>query len=487
MVIETVVATTLQGLINPNANQPPPPPPEQNNGTKQHYESLRRARVPTFDGSSDSEAGQNWMKEIENHIRLLKVPQEFKVEVITPFLVDKATKWWEGFSPAMLGTRPFNWKSFHEAFLKQYFPQLFEYRNEALKMHRFKKRLNNRIQYALVVIEPSNYDELIGAAIRAENNIKRREGENKLKHLMPSSTQPSQGQQFKKPKYTSYPTSSSHNKGTQPTPPSKERQNCPNCGFCHSGEFHKGTGSCFRCGKLYHHIAQCTLPNPMNVLTVGTPSNKPKENNPNTMVHVLTQEKADNSNDVVASTILINKIPAYVLFYCGAMHSFMAKRFAKKIGVKPDNLEEPYRVATPANQTLETQNLYRDVSIRIETKEFKADLIQLNMVEFDVVKERKTLLYASQTWKALKKGKEFYLSIISEVKMEAELRIENIPVVREFPDVFPEELPGKTSDREIIKLKPRTTPISKAPYQMAPEKLKELEDQLQELLDKKQI
>ncbi|XP_075490968.1 uncharacterized protein LOC142529339 [Primulina tabacum] len=50
---------------------PPPPPPAQN-GTKQHYEALRRVRVPNFDGSSDPEVGQNWMKEVENHLRLLE-------------------------------------------------------------------------------------------------------------------------------------------------------------------------------------------------------------------------------------------------------------------------------------------------------------------------------------------------------------------------------------------------------------------------------
>lgn len=74
MAIATVVATTLQELINPNANQPPPPPPPAQNGTKFHFESLRRARVPNFDGNSDPEVGQNWMKEVENHLRLLEVP-----------------------------------------------------------------------------------------------------------------------------------------------------------------------------------------------------------------------------------------------------------------------------------------------------------------------------------------------------------------------------------------------------------------------------
>ena len=67
------------------------------------------------------------------------------------------------------------------------------------------------------------------------------------------------------------------------------------------------------------------------------------------------------------------------------------------------------------------------------------------------------------------------------------LKLDDILVVREFPDVFPEDLPGIPIDKEIeffIDLLPGTSPISKAPYQMALIELKELKEQLQELLDK---
>ncbi|GFS36993.1 hypothetical protein Acr_00g0049100 [Actinidia rufa] len=63
----------------------------------------------------------------------------------------------------------------------------------------------------------------------------------------------------------------------------------------------------------------------------------------------------------------------------------------------------------------------------------------------------------------------------------------DIPIVREFPEVFPEELPGMPMEREIefsIECAPGTQPISKAPYRMAPAELKELKLQLQKLLDK---
>jgi hypothetical protein len=68
-----------------------------------------------------------------------------------------------------------------------------------------------------------------------------------------------------------------------------------------------------------------------------------------------------------------------------------------------------------------------------------------------------------------------------------ELPLKKIPVVCEYADVFPDELPGMPPDRDIefaIELQPGTTPISKRPYRMQPAELAELKKQLQELLDK---
>ena len=70
---------------------------------------------------------------------------------------------------------------------------------------------------------------------------------------------------------------------------------------------------------------------------------------------------------------------------------------------------------------------------------------------------------------------------------KTEAKLEDIPVVNEFQDVFPVELPGLPPDRDVeftIKLLPETTPISVTPYRMAPTELRELKTQLQELLEK---
>jgi hypothetical protein len=65
--------------------------------------------------------------------------------------------------------------------------------------------------------------------------------------------------------------------------------------------------------------------------------------------------------------------------------------------------------------------------------------------------------------------------------------IQDILVVCEFPDVFPEDLPGLPPERDVefvIVLKPGTAPISKRSYQMPPNELEELKTQLQDLFEK---
>ena len=86
----------------------------------------------------------------------------------------------------------------------------------------------------------------------------------------------------------------------------------------------------------------------------------------------------------------------------------------------------------------------------------------------------------------LRKGCESFLALILDSKRE-QVNLENIPVIREFPDVFLEELPGVPPEREVdlsIEVVQGATPISRTPYCMDPTELKELKTQLRELLDK---
>nr|GEU31944.1 putative reverse transcriptase domain-containing protein [Tanacetum cinerariifolium] len=78
--------------------------------------------------------------------------------------------------------------------------------------------------------------------------------------------------------------------------------------------------------------------------------------------------------------------------------------------------------------------------------------------------------------------------IIRVVEKKSDEKIlEDIPVVKEFPDIFPEDLPGLPPVRQVefqIDLIPGTTPVARAPYRLAPSEIQELSNQLQELKDR---
>ncbi|XP_019059514.1 PREDICTED: uncharacterized protein LOC104825588 [Tarenaya hassleriana] len=83
-------------------------------------------------------------------------------------------------------------------------------------------------------------------------------------------------------------------------------------------------------------------------------------------------------------------------------------------------------------------------------------------------------------------GDEAFLVVVTATQ-EMEMRLGETPVVRDFPDVFPEELPGLPPEREVdfcIDVIPGTEPVSKTPYRMAPTEMAELKKQLNELMEK---
>ena len=110
-------------------------------------------------------------------------------------------------------------------------------------------------------------------------------------------------------------------------------------------------------------------------------------------------------------------------------------------------------------------------------------------VVFKGQRQTRKFLTMAQTKKLLQQGCEAYLAHVVDTKCKTP-EIGDIAVVNEFEDVFPKDRPGLPPDREIefaIDLAPGTAPVSKAPYCLAPVKMKELASQLQEQLDKGMI
>jgi hypothetical protein len=157
-------------------------------------------------------------------------------------------------------------------------------------------------------------------------------------------------------------------------------------------------------------------------------------------------------------------------------------------------------VSTPGGKAV-TQYLAKNTPLNLGGRVYKVSLIILDSQGIDVIlgmswmNEYKAVLdiaartvhLGSSTHGSVSLRLPSPTSVASALHHTAAQNQEDIPVACEFPDIFPEDLPGMHPDRDvefIIKLQPGTAPICRRPYKMASKELAELKVQLNELLDK---
>nr|GFD18028.1 putative reverse transcriptase domain-containing protein [Tanacetum cinerariifolium] len=103
---------------------------------------------------------------------------------------------------------------------------------------------------------------------------------------------------------------------------------------------------------------------------------------------------------------------------------------------------------------------------------------------------RFSIISCTKTEKYMMKGSPTFLAHITTKEIEdkpKKKRLEDVPIVQNFPEVFPEDLPGLPPTRPVefqIDLVPGAAPVTRAPYRLAPSEMKELAEQLKELSDK---
>ncbi|KAL4021466.1 hypothetical protein IC575_020267 [Cucumis melo] len=219
-------------------------------------------------------------------------------------------------------------------------------------------------------------------------------------------------------------------------------------------------------------------------------------------VYAMTQQEAEDAPDVITGTILICNVPADVLLDPGATHSFVSSIFLTKLNRMLEPLSEGLAIYTPVGDVLLVNEVLCNCEVLVEGISLLVDLLPLELQRKEVVFRKsgfaevvfrgmrkavsRSLISVLKAEKLLRKGCTAFLAHIVVVQRE-KLKPEDVPVVKEFLDVFPDDLSGLPPDREIeftIELLPGTAPISQAPYRMAPSELKELKMQLQELVDK---
>ena len=102
-------------------------------------------------------------------------------------------------------------------------------------------------------------------------------------------------------------------------------------------------------------------------------------------VYAMTQQDADAAPDVVTGIISILVHDAYTLVDLGATHSFASKHFLDRFQIKTQPLEGRMRVSLPFGDPLFSDRVVRVIRILIGGQEFPADLVALDMRDFDVV------------------------------------------------------------------------------------------------------
>ena len=291
---------------------------------------------------------------------------------------------------------------------------------------------------------------------------------------------------------------------------------CAQCGKNHYGECRLGTDSCFKCGQPGGFAIECpqiisgsgsgveqigqrqfsvgrgqgqsqkgapsrgptTFTRPRGPTGRGQPSRgQMGRSQTQAREFAVTYQEADVAPEVMTGTIQVFDRDAYVLIDPGATHSFIFAKFVGQVNIEIQPIDYSMVVSLPTGDSLIVDKVYMGCRVIIEGHEFRANLVLLDIQDFNVIlgmdwlsrhhatmdcfrKEVKfcrpgepeitfygvrkilssSMMSVMMAGKLLRKSYPGYLAYVVEVR-EDDVRLEDIPVVREFPNVFPDDLP----------------------------------------------
>ncbi|GJZ79935.1 putative reverse transcriptase domain-containing protein [Tanacetum coccineum] len=210
--------------------------------------------------------------------------------------------------------------------------------------------------------------------------------------------------------------------------------------------------------------------------------------------------------------------------------SFISTAFSSLIDIVPTPLDNSYDVELADGKIVGIDTIIRGCTLNFLDHPFHIDLMPVELGSFDIIigmdwlrkyhavivcdeklvqvpygnetltfcgnessnerESRLAVISYSKAQEYMAKGCQVFLAQISAKKEEDKSegkQIKDVPIVRDFPEVFPEDLPGLPLARPVefqIDLIPGAAPVARAPYRLAPSEMKELSEQLQELSDK---
>ncbi|GJR30355.1 putative reverse transcriptase domain-containing protein [Tanacetum coccineum] len=282
----------------------------------------------------------------------------------------------------------------------------------------------------------------------------------------------------------------------------------PKCNRCRVYHFGNCLAKCNKCRKIEHKDSDCR--------------GKGKEGNATGRAYVIKDADKAQGPNIVTGMFLVNNRYASVLFDSGSDMSFVNISFSHLIDIKPVKVNNSYEVELANGKIASTNIVLRDCVLSLVHHLFEIDLMPIKLGLFDVIvgmdwlvkcdavivcgkKEvhvpykNKTLVVkgdrgASQLMviscikarKYIKRRCHLFLAQVTE-KEPTRKHAEDVPVIRDFPKVFPDDLLGLPPHRQVefkIDLVPGATPVAQTPYRLAPSEMKELSNQLQELSEK---
>ncbi|GJY32278.1 putative reverse transcriptase domain-containing protein [Tanacetum coccineum] len=271
-------------------------------------------------------------------------------------------------------------------------------------------------------------------------------------------------------------------------------KNCRNKGPASRSNLLPVTVTYHACGEKWHYANQCR-----NTTT----------NNAQRRAYMLRERNAHQNPNVITGMFLLNQHLARVLFDSGADKSFVSISLASKLNIPPITIDTFYDIEMANGNLVSTNTVIQGAILTLLNQPFKIDLMSIKLGSFDVVismdwlskyhariicdekvvhipiddetliirgdqsKTRLNLISCIKTERYISRGCQVSVAQIMEKKSD-EKRLEDIPVVREFPEVFPKDLPGFPPVREVefqIDLIPGATPVARAPYRLAPSEM----------------
>ncbi|GJS04424.1 putative reverse transcriptase domain-containing protein, partial [Tanacetum coccineum] len=286
--------------------------------------------------------------------------------------------------------------------------------------------------------------------------------------------------------------------------------------------------TCFECGRQGHFRSDCPKLKDQNL--GNKTGNKNRVGEARVKAYLLGGGDANPDSNVVKGTFLLNNHYASMIFDSGADRSFVSTTVITFLDITPDTFDVSYAVKLADRRISETNTILKGCTLGLLGHPFNIDLMPVKLGSFDVIigmdwlanhhavilcdekivripyrdevlivqgdrdgkgeKSKLSIISCTKTPKYIKRGCPNFLAQVIKKGIEdksEDKRLEDVSTIRDFPEVFPEDLPGLPPTRQVefqIDLVLGAAPMARASYRLAPSELQELSTQLQELSNK---